>query len=475
VGLASLEQLDSLFADGTSPSPGLDRVLATARARASAAWSAADGPDARVVVLTAYVADVLTALWLDRDWERESLRRMLERIAERAAVGYEPLVQGVALRVLRDPSLLQLPPTVAVETQLRRLLALAPVRGVSLWTLDSTVGLDRVMHVGETDQAQEEALAGRILDSSELMATAWRRRAVPEGSGDLLVVEVTRWLRPHGALVARAANGSSQAAARHALEEAAASLGPVLEREALLRRSADRERAVVASSERRLERLGLDIHDGPIQDVAALAAEVRLFRAQLGKVLASHPNAAIVDGRVDDLEARLVAVHCDLRELSGSLASPMVLQRPLRELLEQEATMFRTRTAMELRLDMKGDLDSLSLDQRVTLLRIVQEALTNARDHSGASTVSVRVDADRDHVEAEITDDGRGFEVEETIVRAAEHGRLGLVGISERARMVGGTCELRSSIGGPTTISVALPRVDSHADVAARDRQATAR
>ena len=51
-----------------------------------------------------------------------------------------------------------------------------------------------------------------------------------------------------------------------------------------------------------------------------------------------------------------------------------------------------------------------------------------------------------------------GFEVERALARAAERGRLGLVGIGERVRMVGGTFELESAPGGPTTLKLTLPR-----------------
>ena len=54
-------------------------------------------------------------------------------------------------------------------------------------------------------------------------------------------------------------------------------------------------------------------------------------------------------------------------------------------------------------------------------------------------------------------DNGRGFDVERTFVRAARGGRFGLVGMSERARLLGGRFDVRSSPGGPTTISLVLP------------------
>jgi signal transduction histidine kinase len=57
-----------------------------------------------------------------------------------------------------------------------------------------------------------------------------------------------------------------------------------------------------------------------------------------------------------------------------------------------------------------------------------------------------------------VTDNGRGFDVERTLVQAARKGRLGLVGMSERVRLLGGRFDLQSSLGGPTTISAIIPR-----------------
>jgi signal transduction histidine kinase len=71
--------------------------------------------------------------------------------------------------------------------------------------------------------------------------------------------------------------------------------------------------------------------------------------------------------------------------------------------------------------------------------------------------VSVSVVARRGHVHAEITDNGHGFHVERTLIRAARNGRIGLVGMSERARLLGGRFDVRSAPGGPTTVSIALP------------------
>jgi signal transduction histidine kinase len=68
------------------------------------------------------------------------------------------------------------------------------------------------------------------------------------------------------------------------------------------------------------------------------------------------------------------------------------------------------------------------------------------------------VHGDKRGTEAQIQDDGRGFEVANTLIRAAKRGRLGLVGMGERVRLLGGSFDVQSHAGGPTTLSLVLPR-----------------
>jgi signal transduction histidine kinase len=109
-------------------------------------------------------------------------------------------------------------------------------------------------------------------------------------------------------------------------------------------------------------------------------------------------------------------------------------------------------------LEIRGDAESLSSAQRVAVFRAIQEALSNVREHSGASRVDVLVRARRSSIEVRVRDDGTGFEVERALARAAQRGRLGLVGIGERVRMLGGTFEIDSAPGGPTVLIFSLPR-----------------
>jgi signal transduction histidine kinase len=161
---------------------------------------------------------------------------------------------------------------------------------------------------------------------------------------------------------------------------------------------------------------------------------------------------------VGDLEARLEAIDTELRDLSHSLESPAIARRCLAEVLRGEVEAFRRRCDTPVALELSGDLKSLTVSQRIALVRIVQESLSNIREHACARDVQVAVSGERDRLRAEIVDDGCGFDVTETLLDAGRRGRLGLVGVTERARLLGGSCEIHSGPGGPTRITVELPR-----------------
>jgi signal transduction histidine kinase len=326
-------------------------------------------------------------------------------------------------------------------------LVLAPLHQASLWELGDGGRLDCAAQVGGAPSGRTRELARGTLE----VAIAER------SAGRLVAVPVRRWGRTVAALVARPMAGG-RALGGHALSEAAAMLAAVLERRALLERSAVKEASLAGGYERRLTRLAFDIHDGPLQNAAGIAGDLAMLRRRLAGFLSASPERALLLGSLDDLEARLSAIDTELRDLSHSLESPGMLKRPFVEALRGEAEAFRRRTDIRLSLEVEGELESLTASQRIALARIVQESLSNVREHSGAREVHVAVSAGRDRLVAEVVDDGRGFDPQRTLVEAARRGRMGLVGVSERVRLLGGHCDIGSRPGGPTSVRVLLPR-----------------
>jgi signal transduction histidine kinase len=443
-----LARLHAYFVEGAPDGvrPALERALGDAR-RVREGYGDAEIGDgfASVWYAGAAIVELAAALELaDND-----VRGAAAVVAEACAL---PLASARFLlfsQVAGSPRLLELPPLVAAETQLGLLLSFDVLGDVSLWR-QTPRGPECILSVGGAGHPS------RRVRAEAKAVLRGRSRLSLLGGSQLRSVAVQRFGEPYAAVVGRMGAAQPEVADAY-LAELAGALAPVLEREHLLEHSADRERMLVASAERRLMRLGFDLHDGPIQDVLALAADVKLLQQQVYPfVLEEHRERA--NGRFDDLLARLVELDRQLRELAHSLETKSVLSRPLGEILHREIDAFAERNGIAATLEIQGEADSLSSQQRITVFRAIQEALANIREHAGASSVDVRVRARRSAIEVRITDDGTGFEVERALAKAAQRGRLGLVGIAERVRMLGGTFELESRPGGPTTLRITLPR-----------------
>jgi signal transduction histidine kinase len=213
----------------------------------------------------------------------------------------------------------------------------------------------------------------------------------------------------------------------------------------------------ISALERRLARLRFDLHDGPQQDVFLLAQDLRLFRTQLAPMISGHPNEDRALGRLDDLEAQLEALDVDLRRLSSSVQSPFLSAGALPDAVAEVAGAFARWTGIVPVTTIHGDLTGLSESQQIALLALIREALSNVRKHSQATEVAISIVVGSDEISVEVRDNGAGFDPETAMDRAVRTGHLGLVGMHERLRMLGGATRIESRSGGPTVVSATLP------------------
>ncbi len=175
----------------------------------------------------------------------------------------------------------------------------------------------------------------------------------------------------------------------------------------LPRRGGD-DNPLVTALQRRLNRLRFDLHDGPQQEVHLLAQDLRLFREQLAPMIERHPDRERALGRLDDLEAQLVALDADLRRLSTAARSPLV-EESLADELAQLAEAFHQRTGIAPRTRVSGSIDALTDSQQIAVLSIVRESLSNVRRHSEAASVEIAIAAGEESIVVEVRDDGSGF------------------------------------------------------------------
>ncbi|MBW8060407.1 MAG: hypothetical protein FVQ78_08805 [Solirubrobacterales bacterium] len=351
---------------------------------------------------------------------------------------------------LRDAQTVVQAPREAIRTQLRIAASLASLREVSLWLAEPGSRLECVTHVhGAASEGTARAARRAFAESTATPASAGR---------ELVGVPVRRASTVIGALAGRTPRGLAGVAVM-TLENAAPLVELVLEREMLLESADAHSAEATGAAERALVRFGFDVHDGPAQEVAALQADIRRLEGQVRTAFAENPRATeLLIGRLLDLEARSGAVADQVRAVARSARSPAALEEPVEEVLSGELRALRGSTGIEAELAVSGPVDVATPSQRIALLRGIQEALRNVREHSGARRVSLRVAAGEDRIEAEVSDDGCGFDAERVFAAASLAGHMGLAGIVERVRLIGGDCEVRSAPGGPTSIRMSLPR-----------------
>jgi signal transduction histidine kinase len=416
--------------------------------RARADRLARAGGSMSTEVATAYAVDLLVLCTIERRWRRGEAGRIVSKLALLLEVPAGSIALQLFLGAVRAPQLHDLPPAVALETQLRLLLALAPITEISLWTKRLDGRAVCLVEDGSTTQTRRfRIVASRALEGLP---------AESSSRGTILGVPVRRWETPWASLVARAHADCRETVGIY-LAEAAAAMSPVVERELVLERSAARERSLVSASERRLGRLAFDLHDGALQHIAAFGADLFLVRRQLTELLPAESEAVGV-ARINDLEARIWELDRVLRELAHSLEPGSLVRRPLPRVIADEIAAFTERTGIAVEQRIQGDFMGMTVSQKIALIRVVQEALTNIREHANAAEVRIAITARSDRVDAQVEDDGVGFHVARTLQAGAQRGRLGLVGSSERVRLLGGRFDVRSKPGGPTTVSLSLPR-----------------
>jgi signal transduction histidine kinase len=267
-----------------------------------------------------------------------------------------------------------------------------------------------------------------------------------------------------GALVAVGVAGDPAApGVQLALRIAADRAGAAL---ALARARADLDHTlarILESDERLVGRIGLDIHDGPTQHLSVGLLEVQLLQAQLGDAVAT--GVALPEGleaSVERIYETLGGALTEMRELIGYLRPVRFQGRRLNEILDDVVTTFEARSGIEVQYETDGEfvVDGVSVTQRITFYRVLQEALSNAQRHGQATAVLVELGEDETGTRLTVVDNGTGFNPVAFTqpVLGSSIARYGLHGMRDRTTMLGGTFEMISAPGEGCTLRVFLPR-----------------
>ena len=147
-----------------------------------------------------------------------------------------------------------------------------------------------------------------------------------------------------------------------------------------------------------------------------------------------------------------------VRRLAAELRPSILDDLGLEEALEWHSRQFERRSGIRISFICFGQKQVLPSAVATGLFRIYQEALTNVARHARAASVTAVLDSSRERVVLTVSDDGQGFDVKGT----ASKNTLGLLGMKERALMMGARYEFTSQPGQGTTIEVSVPMQEIH-------------
>jgi len=219
-----------------------------------------------------------------------------------------------------------------------------------------------------------------------------------------------------------------------------------IESQRALQRDKDTLHRLLEAMDRDRQLIAYEIHDGLAQMLSA--AQMHLQAMERFRPTWSAEAQRALDTAAGHLRDGLAEARRLIADLRPLTVGEEGLAPAIRDLLTHQ----RHRAGLECQFSTEGNLERLGSGVENTVLRIVQEAVTNAQRHSQSSRIRVELARQGDRLRLEIRDWGIGFDPAEV-----KEGRFGLHGIQERARLLGGTATVLSQPGQGTRVLVELP------------------
>jgi PAS domain S-box-containing protein len=211
-------------------------------------------------------------------------------------------------------------------------------------------------------------------------------------------------------------------------------------------------------------RIGRELHDSVGQNLSFMKMKLDSMKSLTG------------DGKIDDIQQHLAEFGrivedavTEVRTISYLLYPPMLEELGLKSAISWYVDGFTKRSGIQTRLDVSCDLGRLPRDAEMAMFRILQESLTNIHRHSGSRTATVRLLLREARLILEITDQGKGIpsaNLEESGEDWTGALGVGLRGMHERMRQLGGKLELQSTSTGTTIVAEVPIETPASADAA---------
>jgi PAS domain S-box-containing protein len=208
---------------------------------------------------------------------------------------------------------------------------------------------------------------------------------------------------------------------------------------------------VTRAQEEERKRISRELHDESVQALVVLSRQL--------DALASNDKGLSEDNRarLEELRQQTNNVMQGIRRLSQDLRPAVLDSLGLLATLEWLASDVTEYSGIKTKVNIHGKERRLPEEVELVLFRITQEALRNMWRHSQATSAEITVEFDESKIKITVSDNGKGFALPKTMGDLARDGKLGLAGMEERARLVGGTLTAKSQPGKGASITIELP------------------
>lgn len=332
-------------------------------------------------------------------------------------------------------------------------------RGEVSSSISDLASEENILERAESSRLLETYAPVRLAGSDRIIAVAEFYQSVDDLQGDIRDAQRLSWLVVAAAMaiiyallsgfISRAAE--TIARQQSTLSAQVSQLTELLVQNDLLhdrvRRAAARTTAL---NERVLRRISAELHDGPVQDVGLALLRVDHVMAHLAEPGAGNGT---IDRDLNIIQASMQRALGEIRALSAGIGMPQLSDLTLPQALERAVRVHEQRSGIKVVLDLDGTPDRATLPVKITLYRLVQEALHNAYRHAGGAGQKVCLHYDGENLHVEVSDSGPGMR---DISPADWDQHLGLAGMRERVESLGGTFHVESVPGRGTRVMADL-------------------
>lgn len=210
--------------------------------------------------------------------------------------------------------------------------------------------------------------------------------------------------------------------------------------------------AITAAQEEERLRLARELHDDTIQAIIALKQRVQIAQASV-----KDRTSLQALNELENLAERTVA---DVRRMTRALRPIYLEDLGLVTALEMLARETSENNILDVAFQKTGEEERLPGEVELALYRIAQEALSNVLRHAQATHAFLRLQFDPEEIRLDVKDDGVGFQVPNSPTDFASSGHFGLLGMRERADLIGGRLDVQSGAGQGTRLRVRLMRTE---------------